>query len=197
MFRKWLGIFVFKLSGWRVPQEKPDESKYVLIAAPHTSNWDLVYMLAAAFVLDLPISWMGKDSIFNHPFGGIFKALGGIPIDRSKASNVVDQMAQEFAKRDHLVLAVPAAGTRSKRDYWKSGFYYIAKEAQVPIVMGYLDYRDKEAGFAGILHPTGDVSADMDLIRAFYADKTGLHPEKQSVIRLRQEPENTDGDATT
>ena len=197
MFLKWLGKLVFMLSGWRVGQAKPDEPKYVLIAAPHTSNWDLVYMLAAAFVLDMPISWMGKDSIFNNPFGGIFKALGGLPIDRSKASNVVEQMAEEFAQRDQLVLAVPAAGTRSKRDYWKSGFYYIAKEAQVPIVMGYLDYRKKEAGFAGILHPTGDVSADMNMIRGFYADKVGLYPEKQSVIRLRQELGSSDGDATT
>jgi 1-acyl-sn-glycerol-3-phosphate acyltransferase len=189
MFRKWLGQFVLKISGWRLVEAPPAESKYVLIAAPHTSNWDLVYMLAFAFICEMRISWMGKDSIFNNPVGGVFKALGGIPIDRSKATNVVGQMAQEFNTRDELVLAVPAAGTRSKREYWKSGFYWIAKEAKVPIVMGYLDYGKKQGGFAGMLEPTGDLHADMNVIRAAYADKTGLYPAKQSTIRLKDEPE--------
>ena len=187
MLKRALGRFVLSISGWKIAGELPKTEKYVLIAAPHTSNWDLVYMLAIAFVLDMRINWMGKDSLFKAPFGFVLKWLGGVAIDRSKANNVVQAMADEFTKRDRLILAVPPSGTRGRREHWKSGFYHIARCANVPIVMGYLDYATKTGGFGAHLTPTDDLAADMDVIRAFYAQQAGKFPDKVSVIKLRDE----------
>ena len=185
--KRAFGRLVLKLSGWSVSGGLPKHDKYVLIAAPHTSNWDLVYMLAIAFALKMKINWMGKDSLFKPPFGIILRWLGGVAIDRSKTNNVVQAMADEFTKRDRLILAVPPAGTRGKRDHWKSGFYHIANTAQVPIVLGYLDYSKKTGGFAGSVMPSGDIASDMDQMRAFYSSVSGKFPEKESVVRLRDE----------
>ena len=187
MFKRALGQLILKLSGWRIAGSLPAHDKYVLIAAPHTSNWDLVYMLAIAFVLGMRINWMGKDSLFKPPFGWFMLWLGGVPIDRSKTNNVVQAMADEFTARERLILAVPPAGTRGRREYWKSGFYHIAKCAQVPIVMGYLDYATKTGGFGAHLTPGEDIAADMDVFRAFYGQKAGKFPAKVSVVRLRDE----------
>ena len=201
MLRRALGKLVLALSGWKIAGQLPEREKYVLIAAPHTSNWDLVYMLAIAFVLDMKINWMGKDSLFKPPFGFILSWLGGVAIDRSKTNNVVQAMADEFTKRDRLILAVPPSGTRGRRDHWKSGFYHIAKTAQVPIVMGYLDYETKTGGFGpNHLVPGDDLTADMDQIRAFYAQQSGKFPDKVSPARLRDEgpaPAPADGPAAS
>jgi len=198
MFKRALGHLVLKLSGWKISGSLPSQDKYVLIAAPHTSNWDLVYMLAIAFVLDMRINWMGKDSLFKPPFGFFLLWLGGVPIDRSKTNNVVQAMADEFTKRERLILAVPPAGTRGRREYWKSGFYHIAKSAGVPIVLGYLDYATKTGGFGGHLTPGDDIAADMDTLRAFYGQQHGKFPDKVSRVRLRDEggaEPSTDGHA--
>lgn len=185
--KRALGRFLLKLSGWKISGTLPAKEKYVLIAAPHTSNWDLYYMLAIAYALEMKINWMGKDSLFKPPFGFILRWLGGVPIDRSKTNNVVAAMAEEFTKRERLILAVPPAGTRSRREHWKSGFYHIAKSAQVPIVMGYLDYATKTGGFGGALVPGDDIAADMDHMRAFYGSVSGKFPDKESTVRLRDE----------
>lgn len=176
-----------RLTGWRLFGEKPPFAKYVFIAAPHTSNWDLAYMLAMATLLDMRISWMGKDTLFVGPMGWLMRRLGGIPIERHLRKNVVKATAEKFAQTDELALAVPAEGTRSYVDYWKSGFYHIAREANVPVVMSILDWSKREGGIGPSFVPSGDLVADMNKVRAFYAGATGRFPKKVGRIRLREE----------
>lgn len=180
----WMGFMGFfsmiclKLFGWRVQGKMPDTKKIVIIAAPHTSNWDLPFTLFVAFVLKIKIFWMGKDTIFKPPFKGICKWLGGIPIDRSRSNSVVTQSIEQFNKKQEFALAIPPSGTRSKVTYWKTGFYHIAMGAKVPIVLGFLDYKRKIGGLGPTIHPTGNLDADMEHIRAFYRGITGKYPEK-------------------
>lgn len=174
-------------AGWTVEGTAPEQKKYVLIAAPHTSNWDLVYALAAGAVLGISIHWMGKDTLFRGLPGIGLRALGGIPVERTHHHALVSTMAQELRRRERFVLLVPPEGTRSPVGYWKSGFYHIAREAGVPIVLGFLDYGKKRVGLGPTLWPTGNVAADMNVIRAFYADKQGLYPEKFLLPRLHEE----------
>ncbi len=168
-----LSALVLRLSGWSVVGERPDNPKLVLIAAPHTSNWDLPFMLMVAFSMGTPIYWMGKDSIFKFPFSNLMRWMGGIPIDRSQANNVVSATAEVFKQTDRLIIAVPPEGTRSLVKYWKTGFYYIAQQAEVPIALGFLDFATKQGGVGPILQPTGDLDQDMKFIKSFYAQKKG------------------------
>lgn len=183
---RWLAWGLMKTFGWRMEGHPPDLPKYVLIAAPHTSNWDLAVMLTLAFNFRTPISWMGKDALFRPPFGGLCRWLGGIPIDRSKANNVVEQSVALFREKDSFVLVVPPEGTRKKVRYWKTGFYYIARDARVPILLGFIDYGRKVGGFGPVVVPTGDIEADMKTIQAFYAGITGKHPEQTDRADVRK-----------
>jgi len=164
-----------KLTGWKVEGCLPPGcEKSVFIAAPHTSNWDLPYTLMVAFALRLNIYWMGKSQIFKPPFRGVMMWLGGIPVQREQANNLVDASVQAIKAADGPVqLVVPPEGTRSKTRYWKTGFYYIAVGAQVPIVMAYMDYERKVSGLGPMFMPTGDIEADMLAIKAFYAPFKG------------------------
>ncbi len=170
-----LSIATLKLTGWKITGQAPaGVDKFVMIAAPHTSNWDLPMTLMAAFTLRLHIYWMGKASIFKFPFGGVMKWLGGIPVDRAQSNNLVAASAKAINTADRpMQLVVPPEGTRSKVSYWKTGFYYIALTANVPIVMAYMDYEKKLAGLGPMLMPTGDIEADMKIIKAFYAPLKG------------------------
>jgi 1-acyl-sn-glycerol-3-phosphate acyltransferase len=159
----------------------------VLIAAPHSSNWDLLFMLALSWAAGIQLSWMGKHSLFRRPFGRLAEWLGGVPVRRHLRENVVAQMVDAFEARPDLVLAISPEGTRSYAPHWKSGFYRIALAAQVPIVMGYLDYERRRGGFGPELVPTGDVHEDMEEIRSFYADKAARIREAASDIRLKEE----------
>ena len=176
-----------RLTGWEPEGARPLEDRFVLIAAPHTSNWDLAYLLAFAVHFDIQISWMGKHALFRPPLGWLMRRVGGIPIVRHKRENMVQAMARAFDENEKLALVVPAEGTRSYVAHWKSGFYHIAHSAQVPIVLGYLDYARKRGGFGPALRTSGDVSRDMDEIRDFYADKAGLYPDKFGEVRLKEE----------
>jgi 1-acyl-sn-glycerol-3-phosphate acyltransferase len=180
--KRWL-----EKAGWSIEGSAPKEPKFVLIAAPHTSNWDLVYALACGTALGLSIHWMGKDSLFRGPAGVCLRLLGGIPVDRSAHHDLVQTMAREFARHERFVLLVPPEGTRKAVQYWKSGFYRIAQQAGVPIALGVLDYRTKRVGLGPMVWPSDDVRADMARIRAFYADKQGKHPEGFASPRLREE----------
>jgi 1-acyl-sn-glycerol-3-phosphate acyltransferase len=182
--KTWLAVFGWSLEG--VPAEHP---KFIFIAAPHTSGWDLPFMLATAWVMDVSISWMGKRELFAPPFGWFMRGLGGIPIDRSKHKNTVRWAISEFERAERLILAVPAKGTRARAEYWKSGFYYIAKGAGVPVGLGYLDYGKKRCGVGAFIVPSDDVRADMDRIRAFYAGVTAKYPDLEGPPRLREEDE--------
>ena len=168
-------VSFLKLAGWKIEGSLPPEAgKSVLIAAPHTSNWDLPYTLMVAFALHLNIYWMGKAQIFRAPFRGLMMWLGGIPVERETANNLVAASAAAIRAVDGPVqLIVPPEGTRSKARQWKTGFYHIAVTAQVPIVMAYMDYERKISGLGAIFVPTGDADADIAAIRAFYAPFKG------------------------
>lgn len=176
-----------KFKGWDFEGELPAQGKFMLICAPHTSNWDFIYLLAIMFMLRIKVSWMGKHTIFKKPFGKFMRWLGGIPIDRRSTHGVVDQIADHFAANENLIIAIAPEGTRRRRDYWKSGFYHIAYKAQVPLLLGYVDYVNKKAGTGLSFIPTGKIKQDMDLIRDFYKDIRGDHPENEADIILREE----------
>lgn len=170
-----LSMVFLKSTGWRLEGSlPPNMPKCVLIAAPHTSNWDLPYTLMAAFGLHLRIYWLGKESIFKPPFNGLMRWLGGIPVQRVASGKLVEASAQAIRQAEHsLQLVLSPEGTRSKTRYWKTGFYYIAQSAQVPIVLAYIDYGRKVAGLGPVFQPTGDIEADMRAIKAFYAPIQG------------------------
>jgi 1-acyl-sn-glycerol-3-phosphate acyltransferase len=169
--------------------EVPSVPRAVFIASPHTSNLDGLFMVATAFAMGVKLSWMGKRSLFRFPFAGFLRSVGGVAVDRSKSNDTVQQVADEFATRSSMFLAIAPAGTRKKRDYWKSGFYHIALAAGVPLLCGCIDWQRKEAGIIGIVEPTGDPVVDMDRIRAVYEGRGGRHPERMSRMRLRAEDE--------
>ena len=174
-----VSIAFLRLTGWKVVGKLPPEAvKSVVIAAPHTSNWDLPYTLMVAFALHLNVYWMGKASLFKPPFRGVMMWLGGIPVDRSQNNNLVAASSAAIKKASGpLQLIVPPEGTRSGALYWKTGFYYIAAEAGVPIVMAYLDYDKKVGGLGPVFKTTGDIDADMAAIKAFYASVTGKNAD--------------------
>ncbi len=175
-----LSITFLQLAGWKVVGKLPaDAAKSVLIAAPHTSNWDLPYTLMVCFALRLNVYWMGKASIFKPPFKGVMMWLGGIPVDRSQSNNLVlDSSAAITRAVGPLQLIVPPEGTRRGTRYWKTGFYYIAAGAGVPIMMAYLDYDKKVGGLGPLFQTTGDIQADMAAIKAFYAGVKGKNADQ-------------------
>lgn len=164
-----------RATGWKIEGALPaDAAKCVLIAAPHTSNWDLPYTLMVAFALRLNIYWMGKHSLFRPPFGAVMRWLGGIAVDRGRSTNLVTASAQAIQAADGpLQLVVPPEGTRGRTRHWKTGFYFIALEARVPIVMAYMDYERKLSGLGPVFTPSGDVERDMAEIKRFYAPFKG------------------------
>jgi 1-acyl-sn-glycerol-3-phosphate acyltransferase len=170
-----------KLRGWKLQGMPPTEPKYVLIAVPHTSNWDFPLSLAMAFVYRFDMHWMGKDSLFKGWRGPIMRWMGGIPIDRSSSNNVVAQTIEAFNLSDRLVIAVPPEGTRSRVDKWKTGFYYIALGAKVPIALGFLDYKRKAGGFLSAFYPTGDAEKDIVAMRGCYAGISGKNTSQCTV----------------
>lgn len=183
----WIARFWLRLFGWKIRGEDPTYTKFVFIAAPHTSNWDLPFMLATAYAMRLRISWFGKHTIFRAPWGWFLRKLGGIPVDRRAAQSLVMQLVERFQSTDYLVLGVPPEGTRSKVPVWKSGFYHVALQSGVPIGLGYLDYSRKLCGLGMFMIPTGNVKEDMDKIRAFYRNVRGKYPDLESEPRLREE----------
>lgn len=169
-----ISIVLLRLVGWKAAGRPLEKQRFVLIGAPHTSNWDFVLMLMVVLKLRLRIYWMGKNSLFMFPFGGLMRWLGGIAIDRSRHNGVVDQVVKMYGDNAELVVLVPPEGTRKEVKEWKTGFYHIANNAGVPVLMGYLDASRKEAGLADFFYPTGDIGADIQNIRSFYADKRGI-----------------------
>ncbi len=178
-----------RFSGWQYEGDVPPEKKYVALAVPHTSNWDGLLLVAILQSIGLQMEWMVKDSWIKSPIGPVLRRVGAIGINRSKHTNVVDQMVEQFKTRDAFVLGIPPEGTRSRAEHWKSGFYHIARGADVPVVTGYLDFARKRAGLGPAIRMTGDVRADMDKIRAFYSakDPKPYDPSKFGPIRLREE----------
>ncbi|WP_372371459.1 1-acyl-sn-glycerol-3-phosphate acyltransferase [Candidatus Uabimicrobium sp. HlEnr_7] len=189
MISNLLARFTLWILGWKTEGNKSPHKKYVMIAAPHTTNMDGLLLLAAAGFFRMKISWMIKHTMLKIPiFGWLLKSTGAVAINRTAKQGLVQQMIQKFAEKEEFILAIPPAGTRSYRDYWKSGFYVIAKEAGVPIVPGYLNYKTRVAGFGESFIPS-DVKKDMDYLRKFYKDITPRYPQKKSRIKLALEDE--------
>jgi len=185
--KQHLARVMLRLTRWNVVGERPTDTTYVLIAAPHTSNWDLLYMLLVSLHYDVRLSWLGKHSLFRGPLGPVMRALGGVPVRRDQRTQMVSDLAGQFRDADRLVLAIPPEGTRGRADWWKSGFYRVAEAADVPIVCAYLDYPSRTGGFGTSITPTGDVGNDMDEIRAFYSGIVAKYPDDAGPVRLRAE----------
>jgi 1-acyl-sn-glycerol-3-phosphate acyltransferase len=183
MLKKFASICLQAI-GWRVDDRLPEEQQYVLIVAHHTSNWDFIYGIIAMWSLGERFMWVGKHTLFFGPFDYLFRAMGGIPVDRRAHHGFIGKMVEQFRERAQMKLAILPEGTRSRVEYWKTGFYYIAVEAQVPIAMGYFDYPNRILGVGDMFYPSGDIEKDMEIIQRFYREKTGKRPEKQGVVRL-------------
>ncbi len=182
----WLSRLLLKLLGWQLDTNLPDERKYIIIGAHHTTNWDFVYGILAMFALNIPFRYLGKHTLFQGPFGWFFRMLGGIPVDRTRKSSLIDQLIERFRTSDELVLVLAPEGTRSRTNSWKSGFYHIAVGAKLPIALGYLDFAEKKIGVGDWFVPTGVLEDDLGIIREFYGNKTGKYPDKHSTIQFRE-----------
>jgi 1-acyl-sn-glycerol-3-phosphate acyltransferase len=180
-----LSRWILNVLGWTVLAELPDVKKYVVVAAPHTSNWDFPLGILVGKALNLQPHWMGKHTLFRWPYGWFFRAIGGTPIHRDSGKDYITQMADLFEKSDRLVLALAPEGTRSKTDHWKTGFHRISRAANVPIVLAYLDWGHKQAGLGDIFYPSEDIKADFERIREYYKNRIGKNPEKASLVQVR------------
>ena len=174
--RALLGFY--RMQGWKAVGTPPAGGRYVIIAAPHTSNWDFVYFLGLVNELGIDANFMAKDSLFRWPMGGFMRDMGGISIDRSARNNVVEAMIGEFARRDRFALTIAPEGTRSAVNQWRTGFYHIALGAGVPLVIGMMDYGKKTGGLGPAIMPTGDYKADMKQVAEIYQSVTPKHPER-------------------
>lgn len=187
MLRRMIAQVFWALSPWTLKSAPAPVRPSVLIGAPHTSNWDFVLMLAIAWRLGIRIHWLGKDSLFRSWKGPIMRALGGIPVDRKNPRGLVDAVVAKIREGHPFSLVITPDGTRSNTSTWKSGFYRIARQTGMPVVLGYVDRSTRTTGLGPTLTLTGNVVADMDRIRAFYADKAGVLPRKRREPRLAEE----------
>lgn len=179
--------FILKISGWRTHVIPPHTTRYVLIGAPHTSNWDFILALMLMTVERIPVRIMGKDSLFRWPLGVFMRAIGAIPVNRRERTSLVNQIVAKFNEHNDFIIGISPEGTRSRTSYWRTGFYYIAQQARVPIVMAYLDYKNKIVGLGPSIKPSGDIKADFSKIKEFYQGISGKYPHKQGKIEI---PEN-------
>lgn len=161
-------MWLYKWQGWRLVGDFPDLPKYVIAGAPHTSNWDFVFFVGATAERGVEPNFLGKHTLFKWPMRHFMLDMGGVPIDRTRRANVVEQVAEEFARRDQLRLVIAAEGSRTTDGSWKSGFYHIAEAAGVPVVVAYVDNAKREIGFGEPLWPSGDLGADLLKIAQFY-----------------------------
>lgn len=168
---------LYRRHGWRAEGVVPTPRRFVIIAAPHTSNWDFVYYLGLTQELGIKTRFMAKSSLFRWPIGGFMRAMGGVEVDRKSSHNYVQAMVDAFASQDEFILTVAPEGTRGKTRRWKTGFYQIALAANVPLVVGLMDYGRKVGGLGPIIWPSGDFRADMEKVLAVYRTCIPRHPE--------------------
>ena len=188
LLRQRIARVYWRLSRWTVVSEPlPRDGAGILVAAPHTSNWDFVHMLAISAEAGISVKYLGKKALFRPPFGWLMRALGGIPVDRSAPQGLVEDLTSRVRAGERFYLVVTPEGTRSAGTYWKSGFYRIAMDTGLPLTLGFVDRTTMTAGLGPTFTPTGDVHADLDVIRAFDADKAGHDPARRTEPRLREE----------
>jgi len=176
---------ILKTFGWQVSFSLPPRDKFVLIGAPHTSNWDFPLGLLGMWACGLRFNWVGKDTLFKGPLGLIMRAIGGIPVDRQGSTGFLKKVIDIFTSRDRFVMAIAPEGTRSLTKQWKEGFYRIALATGVPIALAYIDYPSKRIGIDRMLEPSGDIDADFIILKEYYRDKIGKRPEKQGPVRIK------------
>ena len=187
LITRWSCESLLKISGWTLDRTNPPVTNCVVIAAPHTSNWDFILMLLFAGAFGLKVSWMGKSNLFIKPFGYFLRLIGGISINRRKKNQIVDHMISLFRQRENFLLVVPVEGTRARVNFWKSGFYHIAKGANVPILPTFLDYSNKRGGFGVPIITTNNLLSDMQKIRDFYAPFKGKFRSNSGPVKLQEE----------
>ncbi|RJP50958.1 MAG: glycerol acyltransferase [Anaerolineaceae bacterium] len=181
VFLRFISNRILRMAGWRVDGKLPDLPKYVLVGAPHTSNWDFVLFLGVVFHLRANVKFMGKAELFRSPIGWFFYWCGGIPVDRSKSQGLVEQMVEACAKSDKFILTITPEGTRRYVSEWKMGFYHIAKNAGIPLVMAIVDGRQKTVRVGQIFHPTENMEADIKAIKGFFEGMVGINPRKKYI----------------
>ena len=182
-------VFILNLINWELIEKTPPEKKYVLIGAPHTTNWDWVFALLVMAGLGVRPRWVGKESLFHGVMGPIMRGLGGVSVVRGARKNFVGQIIDIYNEKEKLVIALAPEGTRKYVDHWKSGFYYIAQGAQVPIAMGFVNFAEKKCGVGGYFTPSGDLDEDMKIMQEFYASSAGgKFPENQARVRFKNQP---------
>lgn len=186
-FRRLAARLFWAVSRWRLATEPAPHRPTVLLGAPHTSNWDFVFMLAITWRLGIRIHWLGKTSLFRGWRSPIMTQLGGIPVNRDAPQKVVADVVDRIRAGEVFSLVVTPDGTRSGHTHWKSGFYRIARETGLPVTLGYVDRTTMTTGLGPTFELSGDVSADMERVREFYADKAGARPEHRVEPRLREE----------
>lgn len=177
----------WRLSRWSLSTRPGPDRPSILLGAPHTSNWDFVLMLGIAWRLGIDVRWLGKASLFSGWRGPLMRVLGGIPVDRGDPARVVEDMVQQVHGGETFCLVITPDGTRGGHEHWKSGFYRIARETGLPVILGYVDRTTMTTGLGPTIDLTGDITADMDRIRDFYSDKSGFHPHKRVEPRLAVE----------
>lgn len=179
-----LATRILALLGWRVDYVPPPGPRGIIVVYPHTSNWDFPVGYLTRLVMGLPMSFVGKDTLFRWPVGGLLRRMGGIPANRRERTGLIGQLVEEFRRRDWMWLAIAPEGTRGHVSHWKSGFYRLALAADVPVGLAFIDYRTRTVGLREYLRLTGDPEADMARIRVAYEGKVGLRPERAGVIQL-------------
>ncbi len=184
---KALSKLTLKLMGWKTAGQIPDTPKYVMIGYPHTSNWDAFIGLLVFTSMGLRLRWLAKDSLFKWPLGPILKFTGAIPVNRSQSQNFIEYSKELFNQYDRLILTLSPEGTRKKTAYWRTGFYYMALNAGVPIALGFLDYSSKTGGFGPLIYPSGDIEKDLREIRQFYKGIKGKYPQLMGDIEINPE----------
>ena len=183
---------ILKLMGWNVVGTFPsDVKKCILVAGPHTSMWDFILGRMAFYRFGIKVKFLIKKELFAFPFGGLLKALGGIPVNRNTKNNTVEYVSGLFHKTEQLIIVITPEGTRKYNAHWKKGFYYIAQRANVPIVLAFIDYAKKEGGIGAVIHPSGNFADDFKIIEDFYRGKNAKYPEKFNLSAMYQDKEKS------
>ena len=173
--------FMMRRRGWRIEGKLPDIPKFVLIGAPHTSNWDFLLFLGVIFSLRANVHFMGKAELFRFPHGWFFRYCGGVPVDRKKSTGLVEQMVKAANESKNFILTIAPEGTRHQVVEWKRGFYHIARNAGIPIVMAVVDGRHRTVRIGQVFHPTGDMEEDMKTIKGYFDGIVGIHPRRKYI----------------
>jgi len=180
-FLRLIANSILRMTGWRIEGQLPDIPKFILVGAPHTSNWDFLLFLGAIFHLKANVKFMGKAELFRNPFGWFFYWCGGIPVDRKKSQGLVEQMVDACNRSDKFILTIAPEGTRHHVTEWKRGFYHIAKNAEIPMVMAIVDGKKKALRVGQVFNLTDNMEEDIKAVQGFFSGMTGINPRKKYI----------------